>query len=145
MSTQLDALSTENRGSRFAGQAADEKTVTHLASGGSLAPETRGLPEGWRTVERRSGSPQGGLAGVMRKALVLAVPLWAALPLDAEHVARGMGSLILHGSFASYAAPPGVHAPRGPLRCRVDVYQSVSPRVSRGSARFEVCWVSARL
>jgi hypothetical protein len=87
MSTQLDALSTENRGSRFAGQAADEKTVTHLASGGSLAPETRGLPEGWRTVERRSGSPQGGLAGVMRKALVLAVPLWAALPLYAEHVA----------------------------------------------------------
>jgi HK97 family phage major capsid protein len=71
ISTQLDALSTENRGSRFAGQGADEKTVAHLASGASLASETRGLPEGWRTVERRSGSSQGGLAGVMRKALAV--------------------------------------------------------------------------
>jgi HK97 family phage major capsid protein len=84
ISTQLDALSSENRGSRFAGQAADEKTVTYLASGGSLAPETRGLPEGWRTVERRSGSPRGGLAGVMRKALAVSTDSSGGYLVSAE-------------------------------------------------------------
>ena len=61
---------------------------------------------------------------------ILDVELRAPLPLDAENVARDSeGTLVLHGSIASYAAPPGVHAPRGPLRCRVDVYQSVSQYV----------------
>jgi HK97 family phage major capsid protein len=71
LSRQLETLSADGRGSRFAGQAADEKTVTHLASGGTLARESRGLPEGWRTVDRRSGGHEGGLAGVMRKALAV--------------------------------------------------------------------------
>jgi hypothetical protein len=56
-----------------------------------------------------------------------------ALPRDEEHVAGGMGSLILHRSSPSYAVPPGVQAPRGRLlgQVDVDVYQSVS-RVSPG-------------
>ena len=59
---------------------------------------------------------------------VLAVPLGPALPLDAEHVARG-SSLILHGRSLSYAVPPGVPAPRGRLLGQVDVYQFRVPRV----------------
>jgi hypothetical protein len=74
---------------------------------------------------------------------VLHIPLRATFPLDAKHMARdSVGTLELRWSYASYAAPPGVTAPRGPLRCRVDVYQSVSPRVSRGRQRADL-WVGS--
>jgi HK97 family phage major capsid protein len=68
LSRQLEAL--DNRGSRFVGQGASEKTVGHIASGGSLPTSRRGIPEGWRVVD---GGPQrsDGLASVMRKALAL--------------------------------------------------------------------------